>query len=264
LSISIRTSAIHRALIRHFSFRRAPDIVPPPARRHAVPDSAESNGITLRLAIVGRDTGIEGRILIIAGDDRLARWLRHGLASHGYDVEVAASGRAGLATVLAWRPHAIVLDVRLPDIDAFELCRDLAGRAAVPLVVLTQGIEASINELAALLRLVLKRGNLPATGAGMVRFADVVIDLDHARVERAGVQVPFTQKELELLRFLITHPASVFTRDELLQMVWGFHDAPLTRTVDTHVARLRQKLEADPHNPRYIQTIYGTGYAFMP
>ena len=74
----------------------------------------------------------------------------------------------------------------------------------------------------------------------------------------------FTQKEMELLRFLLIHPSRAFSRDELLHIVWGYRQAPLTRTVDTHVARLRHKLEDDPHNPRYIQTVYGTGYAFIP
>jgi DNA-binding response OmpR family regulator len=232
-----------------------------------------------------RETGIETRILIIVAEGDLAQLLRHKLISDGYEVEIAPDGRTGLASVLTWRPHAIILDVMLPDIDGFELCRGLTGRVAVPLVLLTVAAEDadsidglgpdvradgraakpfSIMELTALLRLVLRRADGGTPGAGKVRFGDVVIDLDHARVERAGVRVPFTQKEMELLQFLITHPRRVFTRDELLQLVWGYHEAPLTRTVDTHVARLRQRLEADPHNPRYLQTIYGTGYAFTP
>ena len=97
-----------------------------------------------------------------------------------------------------------------------------------------------------------------------MRFDDVVVDLETGVVVRGGVPVVFAHKEFELLRFLVSHPGRAFTRDELLRTVWGFREAPLSRTVDTHIARLRHKLEANPHDPRHIQTMYGTGYAFIP
>lgn len=223
------------------------------------------------------------RILIIDADVGLARNLGDSLAGESYDVERADHGAAGLSRAIDWRPDLVILDPALPDCDGFELCHDLAGRALAPIVLVSAGAGESdkirgldlgaddyvtkpfsIGELLARIRVVLRRHAGERPSSGTVRFAEVVVDLDLVLVHRAGVRVPFTQKEMDLLRFLLSHPRRVFTRDELLQVVWGFKNAPLTRTVDTHVARLRQKLEVDPHNPRHIQTVHGTGYTFAP
>ena len=223
------------------------------------------------------------RILVIEDDDELARGLVDNLALEGYEVERSSTGMGGLALALGWHPDLLLLDLMLPDVDGFSLCRDLAGRGLAPIIILTgrsceadkvRGLQLgaddyitkpfSVLELLARISMVLRRADGDRLPAGQVRFAQIVVDLDRQRVERNGVLVPLTQKEMELLRLLLSHPDHAFTRDELLRLVWGYIEAPLTRTVDTHVARLRNKLEDDPHKPRYIQTVYGTGYAFKP
>ena len=221
------------------------------------------------------------RILIIDADVSLARSLGDLLAIEGHDVERADRGAVGFSRVLGRRPDLVILDPALPDMNGLDLCRDLAGRAVAPILIVSasaqegdkvRGLDLGADdyvtkpfltgELLARIRVVLRRFPADRPANGTVRFADVVVDLDLAQVERGGVRVPFTQKEMDLLAFLLTHPNRVFTRDELLHVVWGFKEAPLTRTVDTHIARLRQKLEADPHDPRNIQTVHGTGYVF--
>jgi DNA-binding response OmpR family regulator len=223
------------------------------------------------------------RILLIDDDCALARLLADNLAVEGYEAQHAASGASGLNHALAWRPDLVILDLLLPDIDGFAVCRDLTESTSTALIILSaqsgdeEKIRAldlgaddyvtkpfSIGELFARVRAVLRRVDGHRAGGAPVRFADVVVDFQQSTITRGGARVPFTQKELELLRFLLHHPGKVFTRDELLHMVWGYYEAPLTRTVDTHMARLRQKLEADPHNPRHLQTVYGTGYVFAP
>ena len=223
------------------------------------------------------------RILIIDDDRAVVYDLLERLAIEGYDVQHTHSGAVGMAMALGWRPDLVILALMLPDVDGFDLCRDLAGQAVAPIIILSvrarsedkiRGLDIgaddyvtkpfSIGELLARIRAVLRRRPPGPPTTGTVRFADVVIDFDRGLVERGGARLPFTQKEMDLLRHLVSHPRRTFTRDELLHMVWGYQNAPLTRTVDTHVARLRQKLEADPHDPKHIQTIHGTGYVFTP
>jgi two-component system alkaline phosphatase synthesis response regulator PhoP len=223
---------------------------------------------------------VRRRILII--DDRPERELVEGLTFEGYDVESALDAGTGLEKALT-RPDLVILGLRSRDVGEFELCREITRRALAPVILLSTrsspadkiyGFELGaedyvtrpfvLGELLARIRVVLRRteGERPPTDA--VRFGDVVVDLGRGLVLRSGVRVPFTQKEFELLRFLICHPGRTFTRDDLLRTVWGFREAPLSRTVDTHIARLRHKLEVDPHDPRFIQTVYGLGYAFTP
>lgn len=220
------------------------------------------------------------RILII--DDKPERELLEALTFEGYDVETAPNAGTGLEKALA-QPDLVILGLGVRDIDGFDLCWEITQRALAPVILLStrsssadkiRGFELGaedyvtrpfvLGELLARIRVVLRRteGERPPTDA--VRFGDVIVDLGRGLVSRSGVRVPFTQKEFELLRFLILHPGRTFTRDELLRTVWGFREAPLSRTVDTHIARLRQKLEVDPHEPRFIQTVYGLGYAFTP
>jgi two-component system alkaline phosphatase synthesis response regulator PhoP len=221
---------------------------------------------------------VRRRILII--DDKPEPKLIEGLTVAGYDLEVAAAG-TGLANTLSWQPDLVLLGLKA--MAEFDLCNEITGRALAPVIILStrsssadkiRGFDVGaddyvtrplvFDELLARIRVVLRRteGERPPTDA--VRFSDVVVDLNRGVVLRSGLRVSFTQKEFEVLRFLICHPGRAFSRDELLRTVWGFHEAPLSRTVDTHIARLRQKLEADPHEPRFIQTVYGLGYAFTP
>jgi len=230
-----------------------------------------------------RDELAARRILIIEDDSSSVRALRDAFRAEGYDVDTVATGTAGLIRAVNWRPHLIILDLLLPDLDGFDLCRDLASRTVASIIIVSRSAEEadkvhglevgaddyvvkpfSMRELIARVHAALRRADGERPRLGYIRFADVAVDFDLGLVERAGAPVPCTQKEVELLRYLVMHPGRPFTRDDLLRAVWGYQVAPLTRTVDTHVARLRQKLEADPHDPRHIQTIHGTGYVFTP
>lgn len=221
------------------------------------------------------------RILII--DDRTEPELVERLALEGYDVETALDSGMGLQKALTWQPSLVIIGFPLREIGEFDVCREITTRALAPVILLStralpadkiHGFELGaddyvtrpfvLGELLARIRVVLRRTVGERRPTGAVCFGDVVVDLDRGVVLRAGGRLPFTQKEFELLRFLICHPGRAFTREELLRTVWGFREAPLSRTVDTHIARLRHKLEADPHEPRFIQTEYGRGYAFMP
>jgi DNA-binding response OmpR family regulator len=226
---------------------------------------------------------VRRRILIIENDEHVEQELRSSLASEGHEVEVLHEGGAGLEKALTWQPDAVILGMATPEGGELEVCREITRRALAPVIILSTRASAAdrirgfefgaddyvvkpfvLEELLARIRVVLRRAKAERPPTDAVRFGDVVVDLDRSVVVRGGARVPFTQKEFELLRFLIGHPGRAFTRDELLRTVWGFREAPLSRTVDTHIARLRQKLEADPHDPRHIQTMYGTGYAFVP
>lgn len=223
------------------------------------------------------------RVLIIEDDIGLEQELRWSLAREGYDVDVAHDETNGLEKALNWQPEVVVLDLKAGDLGDFNVCREITSRALAPVIILSsrgspadkiRGFELGaddyltkpfvIDELLARVRVILRRTRREQPAADAVRFDDVVVDLEKGVVTRAGVPVAFAHKEFELLRFLVSHPGRAFTRDELLRTVWGFREAPLSRTVDTHIARLRHKLEVNPHDPRHIQTMYGTGYAFIP
>jgi DNA-binding response OmpR family regulator len=223
------------------------------------------------------------RVLIIEDDIGLEPQLRWSLTREGYDVEVARDEATGLEKALNWQPDVVILDLMSGDRGDFDVCREITGRALAPVIIVSsrsapadkiRGFELGaddyltkpfvLDELLARVRVVLRRSRREHLAADAVRFEDVVVDLEKGVVTRAGLPVVFAHKEFELLRFLVSHPGRAFTRDELLRTVWGFREAPLSRTVDTHIARLRHKLEVNPHDPRHIQTMYGIGYAFIP
>jgi two-component system, OmpR family, response regulator ResD len=222
------------------------------------------------------------RVLIIEDDIGLEQELRWSLSREGYAVDVAHDEAQGLEKALNWQPDVVILDLRSGDLGDFNVCREITSRALAPVIILSsrgspadriRGFELGaddyltkpfvLDELLARVRVILRRTRREQP-ADAVRFDDVVVDLEKGVVTRAGVPLAFAHKEFELLRFLVSHPGRAFTRDELLRTVWGFREAPLSRTVDTHIARLRHKLEVNPHDPRHIQTMYGTGYAFIP
>ena len=223
------------------------------------------------------------KVLIIDDDIGVERELHWTLAREGYNVDVAHDEADGLEKALTWQPDVVIVGLESGTLGPFGVCREITGRALAPVMILNAGSSAAdklrafecgaddyitkpfaLEEVLARLRVVLRRTPPERSAAQPVQFDDVVVDLEKGAVTRGGVPVPLAHKEFELLRFLVSHPGRAFTRDELLRTVWGFREAPLSRTVDTHVARLRHKLEVNPHEPRHIQTIYGTGYAFIP
>jgi len=231
------------------------------------------------------DEGPVKRILIIL-DDQEQRM--NGLAvdsrSEAYEVLIAMQGAVGLSLALEECPDLIILDVLPPGTRGLDSCRNLRRTGVeAPIIMLgvgdveierVLGLEIgaddyltkpfSLKELLATVRARLRhRPQTTEAVSTRYRFGDVEIDFGKLRVERRGRALELSAKQLDLLRFLVRRRGEILTRDEILKQVWGYKDPPLTRTVDTHILKLRQKIEPEPANPTFIQTVYGTGYRFL-
>jgi DNA-binding response OmpR family regulator len=226
------------------------------------------------------------RILIVEDDLAVARGLEYGLASEGWSVLHAATGQQALQLIRSQRPHVIILDIRLPDISGFDVCRQLRSEGATqPVLMLTArdeefdkvlGLEMgaddyvvkpfSLREIIARVRAMLRRsyGDLAASSADKrITFGDIDIDLERLQVLQRGQPVTLTPTEFRLLRHLASNPDRPFNREALIEVVWGYDSSVGNeRTVDVHIRHLREKLEADPANPRWLVTVRGVGYAF--
>jgi len=227
-------------------------------------------------------------ILVVEDNPDLAFGLRNNLEIEGYAVEVAADGLTGLDLALQTRPDLIVLDLMLPGLDGYRVLQGLRqnGSTAPVLLLTARGDEADkvrglklgadeyvtkpfgLLELLARVEALLRRSAPPAAGeteaaADAVRFGDVEVQPDTRTVRRAGAEVPLTPKEFDLLLALIRRGGRIAGRVELMREVWGHRAAIISRTVDTHVAELRRKLERDPANPRHILTVRKAGYRFQ-
>jgi two-component system alkaline phosphatase synthesis response regulator PhoP len=222
------------------------------------------------------------RILIIEDEADLARGLALNLRAEGYQVDTASTGDAGLDRALRERPDLVLLDVMLPGVSGFDVCRDLRQHGFdAPIVMLTAraeemdrvvGLEIGaddyvtkpfgIRELLARVRVRLRRRG-SSNSDSVLRFDDVVVDFDRHEGTRQGRRIDLTSKELEVLRLLAQHRGRTVSRERLLEEVWGYEHYPTTRTVDNHILRLRQKLEANPSEPRRILTVYGAGYKLV-
>ncbi|HYK90147.1 MAG TPA: response regulator transcription factor [Acidobacteriota bacterium] len=222
------------------------------------------------------------RILIIEDEPAMVAGLRDNFEYEGYEVISAGDGEAGLDRVLADDPGLVVLDVMMPRLSGLEVCKRIkAKRPSVPIIMLTArgqeidkvvGLELgaddyvtkpfSIRELMARVKAVLRRASPQARVPEVYRFSDVEVNLRGNEVRRAGKPVALSTKEFALLAYFISHPAETLSRDRLLEAVWGYENYPNTRTVDTHIVHLRQKLEPNPEEPRYILTVHGSGYKF--
>jgi DNA-binding response OmpR family regulator len=226
------------------------------------------------------------RILIVEDERAVARGLEYGLTSEGFGVLWAATGQRALELARAEDPHLILLDLRLPDVSGFDVCRQLRAEGrTMPILMLTArdeevdkvlGLELgaddyvvkpfSLRELISRIRALLRRayGDLAASLPGeRVSFGDVEVDLERLLVHRQGRLVDLTPIEFRLLRHLVAHPGRPFSRDELIEAVWGYDSSVgSARTVDVHIRHLREKLEEDPANPRWIVTVWGVGYRF--
>jgi two-component system response regulator VicR len=220
------------------------------------------------------------RILVVEDDASLARVLRDNLAFEGFDVECVADGNAAVTVARALAPDLVILDVMLPGRDGFELCGLLRRGGATPIIMLTarsqkadklRGLQLGaddyvtkpfdVEELMARVGAVLRRSS-PAVER--VTLGDVSVDFQQMVVMRGSEDLHLTHRELELLRYLVERPGRVVFRHELLREVWGYPDAPATRSVDHAIARLRKKIEPDPGRPRYIHTVHGDGYTITP
>ena len=222
------------------------------------------------------------RILIIDDEPEMVRGLSDNLRFEGYHILSATNGRDGLALALHDVPDLILLDVMMPHMRGWDVCRELRRKGLdTPVIMLTArgeevdrvlGLELgaddyvtkpfSLRELLARVRAVLRRPG-PRQKFEEFAFGDVRLHLRARQAFKAGKEVRLTRKEFDLLRYLIEHRAEVITRDRLLDEVWGYERFPTTRTVDAHILRLRQKFEPEPEHPVYILTVHGQGYRFV-
>ncbi len=229
------------------------------------------------------------RVLVIEDSNDLAQGLRYNLELEGYAVRVADDGNAGLSLAREWDPDLVILDLMLPGIDGYQVLRSLRadGRQTPVLILSARGEEADkvrgfqldadqyvtkpfgLIELLERVKSLLRRrarSDAPdaATGAGTIRFGDVSIDPASRTVMRSGEAVNLTPKAYELMMALIKRKGAVATRVELLREVWDHRAIVLTRTVDSHMAELRKKLEHDAADPKHFITIWKVGYRFNP
>jgi DNA-binding response OmpR family regulator len=205
------------------------------------------------------------------------------LEREGYATLEAEDGNDARRLVERESPDLVVLDVMLPGTDGLELCRWIRSRSELPVIMLTaRGEEAdrivglelgaddyvtkpfSPRELAARVRTVLRRSRAGSLSTERLSFGDVELDSHTREVRRDGTEVRLTAKEFDLLWFLASHPRRVFGRDQLMSRVWGYEAALDTGTVTVHVRRIREKIEADPSEPRHLQTVWGVGYRLVP
>ncbi len=224
------------------------------------------------------------KILLVEDEKGLILTLTDRLTSEGFDVTSAGDGRQGFDLAVSEKFDLIILDVMLPNKNGYDICRDLRQKGVTtPILMLTAKGETidkvlglklgaddyltkpfEVIELLARVEALLRRSPHHANGttAAAFRFGDVTIDFRRAEVTKESNPVDLSAMEFKLLQYLIENRGEVHSRDQLLDAVWGYDAMPTTRTVDVHVAWLRQKLEENPRHPQYIHTVHGMGYKF--
>jgi two-component system alkaline phosphatase synthesis response regulator PhoP len=224
------------------------------------------------------------RILLVEDEPGLVLTLTDRLNNEGFIVETARDGEAGFARATGESFDLIILDVMLPRRNGFDVCRDLRQQNIhTPVIMLTArgqvvdkvvGLKLGADdyltkpfemiELLARIEALLRRVPVRASASsGVYQFGPIRVDFRKAEVTRDGAAIELSALEFQLLRYFIKHRENAITRDELLNEVWGYNAMPSTRTVDVHVAWLRQKLEPNPRHPQYILTVHGLGYKFV-
>ena len=223
-------------------------------------------------------------VLLIDDEKMITDPLQRALQRAGYDVLVAYNGRSGLNAALTADPDVVVLDILMPEMDGWDVCRALRRESAVPILMLTAlgdevdrilGLEIgaddyltkpfSTRELIARLRALLRRVDLdrqPETAVDELTAGSLRLELNTRRVFTGDTELHLRQKEFELLSLLLSRAGEVITRAEFFDLVWGTDWLGDTRTLDVHIRWLREKIEADPSQPRLIQTVRGVGYRF--
>ena len=224
------------------------------------------------------------RILVVEDDPDISALVKLHLSDAGYEVELEANGQSGLERALGQAFNLAILDIMLPGVDGLEICRRLrTEKPELPILMLTArsteldrvlGLEMgaddyltkpfSVRELVARVKAIFRRMEVFDTQPepAMLTHGPVEIDADSRRVLVEGEPVELTAREFDLLIFFARHPGRVFTRGQLLDKVWGYTHEGYEHTVNTHINRLRRKLEADPSHPRFILTVWGVGYRF--
>lgn len=229
----------------------------------------------------------KSKILVVEDEKPISDIIKYNLEKEGYMVFTAYDGEEAISSQEENDPDLILLDVMLPKLDGFEVCRRIREKSIVPIIILTAkeeevdkvlGLELGaddymtkpfgIRELLARIKANIRRASLTLgpevdSAAPSIReFGDLVIDMNRYEVKKRGVTLELTLREFELLRYLAGHENNVFSREQLLEKVWGYEYYGDIRTVDVTVRRLREKVEDDPSNPKYITTRRGVGYYF--
>jgi DNA-binding response OmpR family regulator len=220
-----------------------------------------------------------GTILVVDDEPKIVDIVRAYLEREGYRVLVAYDGQEALATTRRERPDLLVLDLMLPEVSGWDVCRRLRVESPLPIIMLTArddttdkivGLELGADdyvakpfdpkELVARVRAVLRRTSGSRAPGALLRHGDLEVDLERHEVRRGGQVVPLTPSEFALLQALAERPGRVWTRQQLLDRVQGAAFESYERAIDSHVKNLRQKLEPDPRQPRYVLTVFGVGY----
>jgi DNA-binding response OmpR family regulator len=221
-------------------------------------------------------------ILVIDDDDNLRDTIGVLLEREGFRALLAADGMTGLDQAILTKPALIITDLRLPGLSGVEVCKRLRSSGVLTPIIVLSAVGEEIDkvllleigaddyvvkpfgtrELLARIRAVLRRQ--PGAQLKVLAFADVEVNLERRVVTRRGQEIRFTPAEYNLLTFFLQNPDRPLSRDMILNSVWGYESFPNTRTVDAHVVRLRQKLEADPNCPRHFLTLHKVGYRFLP
>ena len=220
-------------------------------------------------------------ILIIEDDEDIRGTVSTLLSTEGYKIETAADGLAGLERAFLLKPDLTLIDLKLPGLGGAEVCRKMrAGRIESPIIVISAASDEfdkvlllelgaddyvtkpfGARELLARVKAALRRSS--AATRAIVTFGSIQVDMERRIVSNRSGEVKLTPSEYNLLTYFLQNPDRALTREAILADVWGFESAPTTRTVDAHVVKLRQKLEADPTVPRHFLTVHGIGYRFV-
>lgn len=227
------------------------------------------------------------KILIIEDDEAIVFGLENVLRDEGYETHSAKSGQEGYQLARELAPDLMILDLMLPGMSGLEICKRVRDEGMnMPVIMLTAkaeendkvfGLELgaddyitkpfSVRELIARVKSHLRRGEFASAASAETipdefKFGEVIVNLKRHEVIKAGERQDLTNREFLLLEYFIRHRGELLTRDRLLDDIWGYEVYPTTRTVDTHIRRLRKHIEPDPDKPRYIKTVHGAGYLF--
>ncbi len=229
---------------------------------------------------------LHSRILVVDDEPNVLELVSLYLSREGFSVETAADGKAAVQAFDELRPDLVVLDLMLPEMDGWEVCRTIRGKSQAPIIMLTArtddldriiGLEMGADdylpkpfnprELVARVKAVLRRTRSTAGSSeqsDLLRFPMLDVDKNRHAANLAGQEIPLTPKEFDLLWALASHSGRTFTREELLEHIWGYDFFGDDRTIDVHIKRLRRKLEPDGHPYHYIHTVWGVGYRMEP
>lgn len=222
------------------------------------------------------------KILIVEDEPELAEILQDYLEAEGFNTCIAVDGEDGLKKYLSFSPHLVILDIMMPKLDGMEVCRILRAQSSVPILFLSSkggdidkilglGLGAddyitkpfSPGEVVARVKAQLRRFmHLSAPASQSLSFGDLQIDINSHSVRLNNSRIELTAKEFELLVYLARHHHQVFSREQLFNQIWGYDEFGDINTVTVHIRRLREKIEADPSQPKLIQTVWGVGYRF--